>query len=421
MSSQEQFKILVADEDQQRVDSLLGPLRAEGYQCDTTNEAAQALDMVDKANPKYDWFVLSTGLQYQHVRSGWRGVIFDLRRTDIGLPVLMTGPDNSEVAAEVMDPDYGVFSYLSYEIGNFVDRLLGMTGDNLVLSKDIGDICIVKAGGSSFDEQFAVEEVKRLKHLAELCMADDRPGNVLLTVGGAGFNDLQNDWNRIFAGELWVDQNKDIRAMACLKHNATLMADLFAGGAKYIPSHKFLRVDKEFLEHTVPIMPIAPSPIYRHMGASPMNSDLQTMVTAGFYNAGKVVIVKDTDGVYNRDPLLGSKGRVENWVRAQRDNYRLLNPTARDLLAVDRTGAFDGEGNHLMEDSAIKYWLKYATHLEAVYIVPINPRKFFRDVEQGSLLVPQHIIDPSIPFRSLREHLYAALTGAKDAYRITRE
>jgi len=424
MPNNERFRILIADENRGRRRKLAEPLANLGYLVETAPTAFTAVDMIAGANPRYDWFIMNSDLDYQsgwHKREGWDGVLMTLSRTDIDLPVMMTGPDSAKLAVEVTSHGDRIPSYITVDGTAFVQEVVESIQRNLILSADVGPVKLIKFGGSSLDFDFDNRNSDNLQRAVEFCCNYIGPEKHLIQTVGAGmFGDIQKEWLEHHNVNEWVYENFRSRMRDCLEHNVRNVRDLSLGKAKYVPFRLFGRVTSDFLDEHVAIMPIAPFPIYRKHGINANDSDVQTIATAAFYGAEDLILLKCTDGVYKFDPLLGYKEGIKTWKRKQRSNERITEVKAMDLLGegISRKGAFDGKGDHLLENNAIIYWLERAPNLKNIYVIHIAPEMMFVPYGRGGKET-RHIVDPTIQFKPLEEQLADAFNG--HGYKITRE
>ena len=352
-------------------------------------------------------------------------VLSTIKENDEYLPVLVIGPKNTELASRAVN--LGAFDYVNNPKEN-LDKILTHVKERLTLSVNVGKVTIIKFGGSSFDQDDDNETpYKNLEVILKGC-ADYvhlKKGGLIMTVGGGRFGDTQKRFHAKYHKKVDVLEGYFHKQMrACIELNVGNVCDTFNEGnlAQYISPDNFVQVSEELLKNKIALMPFAPVPIHRKHKISFGDSDVETLATAVFYEAEELIIIKDTDAVYSRDPLAGSLYGETGWRETQRTNRKIRSVSAKNLLDTDRRGAFDGHPNHLLEDNAIKYWSEHAHKLKVIYIVPIAPEKMYIK-DSGSFskasLELIHVVDASTEFQPLNEKLSAALDGR--GYKITRE
>src|SRR3989338_3032229 len=388
------------------------------------NVIREALANAKKSHSNYDFSHLDLVILDAKLPE-LNAVLSTIKENDEYLPVLATGPEDTELASRAVK--LGVFNYVNNPKEN-LNKILTHVKERLTLSVNVGKVTVIKYGGSLFDQDDDNEiTYKNLEVVLECCAGyvNSKKGGLIMTVGGGRLGDIQKRFNAKYHKKVDVLEGHFHKQMrACIELNVRNICDTFNDGgiAQYISPDDFVRVSDELLQKKIVVIPFAPVPIHRRHGISFGDSDVETIASTAFYEAEELIIIKDTDAVYWRDPLFGSQYGETRWMELQRTNQRLRQISAKELLNVDRRGAFDGHPDHLLETNAIKYWLEHAPKLKAIYLVPIAPEKMFIK-DSGSFadnsLRLRHVIDGLMEFQPLKEKLSAALNG--EGYKITRE
>lgn len=84
-------------------------------------------------------------------------------------------------------------------------------------------------------------------------------------------------------------------------------------------------------------------------------SDYQTLKLAEYFQQARIILVKDTPGIFDYDPLFRGNNSIEVWAGAQKDNRFYHAVTADEMIngPISRLGN-DEEGDHLFETAALQ-------------------------------------------------------------------
>lgn len=170
--------------------------------------------------------------------------------------------------------------------------------------------------------------------------------------------------------------------------------------AELMPPLNFHQVTPEYFNSKIPIMTsVAPYIMWKDQ-IPITDSDTQTLALANTYGKdAKVIFVKRTDGVYNFDPYRGfpigvksenlkSSQRTtttyERWTEAQKGNEFIPEIRAQDILEdrIQRSGTdmfgFDDESSgHLIETSALKYFIENCPNVKEILVIHIDPKEMY--------------------------------------------
>ena len=422
MPQKNKFKILVVDKGQKLSKELVEKLGPGDYDVERVVGGITALKKA-MPSPSNNGFSLYDLIIYdsQSTDLPFSTFLERIKVEDKYLPILVTGPEDTGLASRAVNA--GALHYVSKSRQEMTDVLTDNILKRLTLSADVGEVTVIHIGNSasSFDDKY--QGLNNLERAIEVCIEHKRlGGKLIITTGDGVFGEIQKRYLRHHETAGSVKKNFNERIKKAVEINAKNVYLLFKGAAQYISPDNFVQVSEELLKNKIALMPFAPVPIHRKHKISFGDSDVETLATAVFYEAEELIIIKDTDAVYSRDPLAGSLYGETGWRETQRTNRKIRSVSAKNLLDTDRRGAFDGHPNHLLEDNAIKYWSEHAHKLKVIYIVPIAPEKMYIK-DSGSFskasLELIHVVDASTEFQPLNEKLSAALDGR--GYKITRE
>jgi len=152
------------------------------------------------------------------------------------------------------------------------------------------------------------------------------------------------------------------------------------------------------------------------------DSDTHTIALAEFCQAGRVVLVKRTDGIYDYDPyrgfVLDTKtyrcADWDSWAEAQENNRRHGAVTIDEMLGdgISRIGTGvdgmpDGSLGHLMEDSALRYMRDKCQHVKEIVVVHIAPKEMHYQIGENRyrhVVTGEEVeIDPAVGWRGVLE------------------
>ena len=412
--SQRKFKILFADDDPILLGELTPALEAWGYEVDPVSNVEEAKSKLENS-AQYDCFLAD--LQIPNAKDGF-GMIAHSKRVDEFLPVVVLSgsmiPHDSAKAIKI-----GATYFIpKSDLGELQTNLGKLMSPQL----DVGEIYVVKFGGSSldFDRTKRRENIEQV--VAEIKRQHQELGRLFIITPGAGqYGLVAKDWYAHHGHIAAVELHHGKRIKQCLEMNGEDICDLFNGAAEYVPFHKTYKVDAAYLEKTIPIIPLAPRHICRMYDIPLEDSDTHTLAIAQFWGAYRIVLLKRTDGIYTFDPYRGAEISDEEWTRQQEENDRFDIVTPQQLLGIDRE-AYDVEcgrvtPGHLMEDSSLYYMADHANRVGEICLSHIAPRELFHLTETmgpagaTQQLTPTHRIIPGTEYYSTVDSFRRALNG----------
>ncbi len=288
----------------------------------------------------------------------------------------------------------------------------------------LDDGAVLKSGGSGDDYQRFVSRNPNLREpgimdycaiLIDLYTQKGKgasPPTILITFGAGQAGEVIKDWAR--AG---IKYEHDIPERASFFRSRTYKALDDSNIGKLYPQQIFraldLNLNKAFSffgsHYAKVIPPDAPhiaqrmdSTNYIHLALVPphyimvrdeiplQDSDTHTIAWADALGVN-VILIKDTDGVYQFDPLRGFVGDPQTlgckdyraWKEAQNGNRLIERISAQEILdgkisreGTREDGTSDGAFDHLIEPSAAAYFAN-ARYVQTISIVPIDPLRFY--------------------------------------------
>ena len=144
-------------------------------------------------------------------------------------------------------------------------------------------------------------------------------------------------------------------------------------------------------------------------------SDYQTLRLAQYFHQKRILIAKDTPGIFTSDPLIGynshAKRRNERWQRVQRNNRFHPSVSVEDLLErtnISRVGV-DNKDQHLWEDAALRVMI--GTDSEVIVVCP----QYSRFAPEGNSVLPFNF-PPNISDEDYFYHCIKAAIGKEPGY-----
>ena len=408
MPQEDKFRVLLVGNDP-KFGQILPYLATLGYEAEQAEKGFEALQKIAPDPIKYDFVLLDSELDDMDGLN----LLGAIGSEDKYLPVMVLGKEDQDIAAKAIRA--GALYYVNKSRADFFDEVGKHLQKRLVFSTDVGKTTVIKVGGSISLYEEDNPKSDNLERAVRSCTAGNRPGGSLIATTGAGGFGYQLksflDHHRAMGD---VDANFARNMKTCVELNVRCLCNLFGSLAEYVSPYKFAKVDKDFLSTTIPVMNVAPVPVFRKHRIPFNDSDTQTIAIAEFYRAERLILLKRTDGIYLYDPYNGFKSGASAWGVQQKDNKRLQVVYAEDLLSdeISRVGAYDGRGNHLIEETAIKYFIERAKTLKEILIVHIAPEEMFvKDTNITANLRLRHVVDPSIQYKPLEEQLFNAFKG----------
>ena len=310
---------------------------------------------------------------------------------------------------------------------------------------------VIKIGGSATDYE---RENRKSKNLRDVCRVlseihQEREANprkrkeinrIITTIGAGQIGNILKDWfdkykDDEFSREQVNEEFPKLMANA-LHTNLQMIQPFFDsthpqkyGKADLYNTGAFYHIGKNTSAKRIPLIPTAPHWIMARDGIPLKDSDTHTIALAEFYGIKKVVLVKRTDGIYNSDPYEGYRMNpstyqcddFDHWRSQQRGKNKKHDRIAvQDLLKgkISRIGADDQRGGHLMEDSALEYFVK-CDHVQEIVVVHIAPEEmYYRHGKSGNVYT--HVVTGEKKqvtpesggwHKVLRDSLYNAIVG----------
>ena len=87
----------------------------------------------------------------------------------------------------------------------------------------------------------------------------------------------------------------------------------------------------------------------------------ELIIITNMVGADYAVFIKRTDAMYEKTPYGGFDKGAEAWLNEQKENRVIENITFGDVLSgvIDRSGAFDNDGEHVIDDTALRLAQKF--------------------------------------------------------------
>ena len=228
-------------------------------------------------------------------------------------------------------------------------------------------VAMFKVGGSALDYVAEHQDARPMKELLEYFWQLQKEGiyQIILTVGGGPIGDA---YRKILRP---ADSNRAVQ------YNTEVLEDLASenaeGAAMTVTPRQMLSryadLERLFNQGRIIIMSEAP----RHLGIGRLDgqtvlqsdSDAQTLLLAELFGVKYIGLIKRTDGIYSFDPITGfvaNSGSQEKWLATQSHNTLFGRVTYAELLKgltaagheISRTGAHDGNPDHLITDAALQ-------------------------------------------------------------------
>ncbi|MDO8656001.1 MAG: response regulator [Nanoarchaeota archaeon] len=232
---------------------------------------------------------------------------------------------------------------------------------------------VLKAGGSVQDRDFEDPSSQGLINLISVSEELQSEGyQIIINTGLGPLGDvtkarLQKHSRQHPA----IRQNFPIRAEQLLTQNLGFIQDLFEQSQNtYIFDPSSLKnlegLEKAMDEHKIILAAVAP----RHLTLGDLDlvedeykspvrllaeSDYQALRLAEYFGERKLILVKNTPGIFKYDPLRGESKGPDAWRKAQKKNQRLEEVTPAWFLdgRISRIGT-DNRDNHLLETAALR-------------------------------------------------------------------
>src|SRR3989338_1498791 len=345
-----------------------------------------------------------------------------VRRYDPFLPVIcLTGNNNTDVMKEVMIAGAHDFVPKSDNFDNLLTEVLEPFL-RPVYPYPIGrPIVMIKVGGSIQDAELPLPQKYRgIDNIVASALRLQREGyQVIFSVGAGPLGDIlkqRRDLARIINGEdsefdkTEFEREFPYEIKRALDSNAKYVQRRLRARKKdpacfiFRPeSLKSLRLlDTALLDGQIIITTTAPraitlpkNPDDPSAGEVLSESDYQTLKLAQYFGTNRILIAKDTPGIFRFDPLRGYNPNAMNpnvgWRRAQRANEYLARVNATDLLnqTISRIGT-DNRGGHLFEDAALRAMLE--TDIEVCVVCP----EYRHFAPQGKPILPEITFPPNV-------------------------
>lgn len=210
--------------------------------------------------------------------------------------------------------------------------------------------------------------------------------NLVITVGGGPSQDIVKDWKDVPDYNFTSNLYDDLSDLA-LRIHGHLLAGVLGKFGEYIPPTEIKKIDNEFFKYKIPVVTHIDPGIGKQIYGQEVTrseSDLHTFVFGDYFKASMFVYVKNTDSVKMWDPafdenpsliddlLTGpNNSNISEDCRSQLETIRRLKNkgienSCHDMIAIERffdeanpifrVGS-DGRSGHLVEDSALHYFM----------------------------------------------------------------
>lgn len=233
--------------------------------------------------------------------------------------------------------------------------------------------CVVKVGGSAFDILYYDKKKTIVVSIARKIIDLHPKYGFVLTVGGGPFTDVVKGYNV-------KGYHKDLMVTNALKNNCLYLEFLLEGVGEIITPENFNNINDEFLENKIAITYHAPVDV-------PLSdSDTHSLAIAELLAINNLYFLKNTPGIYMRDPNTYS----------DEPNKLVKCATIDDFLSgrISRVGS-DGRDEHLIETSALIYY-KNIRHFDKIRVMDANNAEnieyALRNVDVGSVIVKNNVV-----------------------------
>lgn len=196
-------------------------------------------------------------------------------------------------------------------------------------------VLLIKIGGSAFDlgSKCIIPLCKKIQKLS---------GNndFILTVGGGPALDVMKNIKDDYGISDELYESLSIESIVI---HAKLVEELIPN-AKYVNSKNLKLVSHLLKNKKIPIL----THIHKSLTKENLKNsktDAHIIEIANFFNIAEIIFLKDTKGIFNKDP------------NTHKDAIFLEEVKIKDFEHISRIGS-DGRGEHLIEDSALKLFGK---------------------------------------------------------------
>jgi isopentenyl phosphate kinase len=347
-------------------------------------------------------------------KEGAAGRIADVRKHDFFLPQMVIGGGIKPTA--IGHCARGGVHYFAQNIMDAKDQL-----DKIFMkSKKIPNLTVVKIGGSAFDFDDDIEDMRNLERVCQTLVdihkdreywepkkdgsgfkKKRRVNRMIVTVGAGGHGDVEKRKKAKYFQNRAVQENFPKIMAHALELNLNSLKPLIGDRAALLSTGAFYFIKKHPAAQRIPLIGTAPHYIMARDGIPLQDSDTHTIALAEFFGAERVVLIKRTDGIYDYDPYRGfvldpatmKCADYDNWLDQQQENKRHEVVTIDEMLSgsllrigTGRNGLPDGSAGHLMEDSALIYMRDKCQHVKEVVVVHIAPKEMYCHVEDNHYL-----------------------------------
>ena len=230
--------------------------------------------------------------------------------------------------------------------------------------------CVVKIGGSVFDLLYYKRNKSVVGDIAKKLVTLHSEYSFVVTVGGGPFMDVVKVYD--------VDeQYKDLMATNALKNNCLYLEFILDGLGETVHPEDFDKISDCYLKKKIPLMYHAPE------GIPLFDSDTHALAVAEVLEVGRIYFLKNTPGIFQRDP----NGNSEE------PNDFIQRATIDDFLSgkISRVGV-DGDDEHLIENSALEFY-RSARHINEIRVLDANNSEnieyALKNVSVGSVILKE--------------------------------
>lgn len=196
-------------------------------------------------------------------------------------------------------------------------------------------VILIKIGGSAFDlgSKCIINLCKKIQELS-------KDNNFILTVGGGPALDVLKNIKNDYGISDKLYENLSIESIVI---HAKLVEELISN-AEYVNSKNLNLIPNLLKNKKIPILTHIHNPLTKE-NLKNSKTDAHIIEIANFFNISEIIFLKDTKGVFNKDPNIHKKAIF------------LENIKIKDFKKISRIG-LDGRDEHLIEDSALKLFNK---------------------------------------------------------------
>lgn len=304
--------------------------------------------------------------------------------------------------------------------------LRDLVGKLFYRPEPIEGLTVVKVGGSAFDFDRDIPNTnldrvaKILSNIHQDGYSGEHRSNqnrMIVMVGAGQYGLVPKDWLAKYGSNPKVQRRYPQAIVEALEANLENLEAHFAdadihdlGKPRLLPRGAYYHIENRSANHRVLLIATAPHSLLVREGIPLQDSDTHAIAVAEAHHAKRLVLIKRTDGIYKLDPYRGFCLDKQNsdsnycadrlaWIRTQRrlGNLRSGVVRASEMLddsfsreGTDNLGRADGTQQHIIEDSALRYF-STCQYVEEILVVHLAPEELhYRHGKSGH--VYKHVV-----------------------------